>query len=80
MSIYPNPSNNNIVLELIFKSPQQTSIELSDLNGKTIISKNAGILQGKSKQILDITGIAKGSYFIRILTGTGAEVKKIIVE
>ena len=47
---------------------------------KVILSKNAGQLNGQSKQILNISGIAKGSYFVRIITTNGTEVKKVIIE
>jgi len=80
MVVYPNPSNENIILDLNFKSTQHTTIELSDINGKVVLSKNAGELSGESKQTLDISSITKGCYFVRIITGSGTEVKKIIVE
>lgn len=78
--VYPNPSSENIILDLNLKSAQKTTIELTDINGKVVLSKNVGELNGESKQTIDISGIAKGSYLIRIITGSGTEVKKIIVE
>lgn len=80
MSVYPNPSNSSIVLDLNFKSPQQTSIDLTDLVGKVVLAKNAGVLHGETKQILDVSAIAKGAYFVRIVSESGAEVKKIVIE
>lgn len=80
ISVYPNPSVNNVVLELSFKSPQQTTIDLVDINGKTILSKNAGILQGEVKQTLDVSSIAKGTYFVKVTSESGAAVRKIVIE
>ncbi len=80
MIVYPNPGSSSIFIDLNFKTIQQTTIELTDVTGRIVLSKNAGELNGESKQTLDISGITKGSYFVRIITQSGTEVKKIIVE
>ena len=80
MVIYPNPSNTDFFIELNFNCRQQTTIELADLNGKTILAKDVGVLQGESRQTMDISGIAKGFYFVKIITPSGTEVRKIVVE
>lgn len=79
INVYPNPSSENIVLDLNFKTALQTTIELTDVTGKVVFSKNAGELNGESKQTIDISAISKGSYFVRIITESGTEVRKIIV-
>jgi hypothetical protein len=80
INIYPNPSNENIVLDLNFKTALQTTIELTDITGKIVLSKNAGELNGETKQTLNVSGIAKGSYFVRIITASGTETKKIVID
>ena len=80
MNIYPNPSSENVILDLNFKTTLRTTIELTDLMGKVVLSKNAGELTGESKQTLNVSGIAKGSYFVRIITASGTETKKIVID
>ncbi len=80
ISIYPNPTSNVVSIDVDFKSAQQTTIELLDINGKLISSKQISIPQGKSKQMLDVTNVSKGTYFVNMKTSIGKETKKIIVE
>ncbi len=78
--IYPNPSMQYINLDLNLKSPQPITFEISDINGKVICSKKAGVLTGQSKQIIDVSDIAKGVYLLRILGESTSETKKIVIE
>ena len=50
------------------------------MNGIIVLSKNAGVLIGESKQTFNISDIAKGSYFVRIITASGTEIKKIVIQ
>jgi hypothetical protein len=78
--IYPNPSVQYINLDLNLKLPQPITFEISDINGKVICSKKAGVLTGQSKQIIDVSDIAKGTYLLRILGESTSETKKIVIE
>lgn len=78
--VYPNPSTENINLSLNLKKSQQVNIEITDLSGKSIRTKNAGNLQGESIQTINITGIAKGTYLVRVSAEEGTEVRKIVIE
>ncbi len=80
LNVYPNPANKNLNLDLNFKTSLNTTIELSDLTGKIIFSKDAGILSGESKQTLDISSFSKGAYFVKIITSQGTEVRNIVIE
>lgn len=78
--VYPNPSSEQIDFDINLKSPQHISIELRDVTGKLISTKNLGTIEGQSKQTVDVRGISKGSYFIRIVSDSGAEVKRVVIE
>lgn len=80
MIVFPNPSSETIHINMNIKSTQKVSIELTDINGKLILSKDVGTIQGESKQTLNINGISKGTYVVRIVTGNGTEERKIIIE
>lgn len=80
VTVFPNPSNNSISIDLNLKSAQQITIELADLTGKIVFSKNLGTLQGSSKQMLDVSTITKGIYLLNVLTEKGKESKKIVIE
>jgi hypothetical protein len=80
VTVFPNPSAEVVNINLNLKSEQKTSIELLDLSGKLILTKDLGLLQGDSKQSINITGISKGTYFVKIVADKGTEVRKIIIE
>jgi hypothetical protein len=80
MIIYPNPSTESVTLNLNLKSPQQITIEITDLTGKLIRSRNVGTLQGETIQTINVSGIAKGTYTMRVVGEQGIEVRKIILE
>lgn len=78
--VFPNPSNNNIMIELEGNALAPTLIELMDLNGNIVISKNAGILNGPSKQSLNVSGLSKGTYLLNITSGKDKSVKKVVIQ
>jgi len=80
VSVFPNPSADLINVNFNLKTQQKVRLELIDLFGKVIISKELGALQGDSKQFLNINGIAKDTYLVRVVSEEGTETKKIILE
>jgi len=80
MVVFPNPSTETINVNLNLKSSQKVSIELTDITGKLILSKDAGTLIGEAKQTLNVNNISKGTYLVRVLTESGIEVRKIVIE
>lgn len=80
MFVFPNPSAETINLNLNLKTAQKVSIELFDMTGKLVISKDFGILQGDTKQVINVNGISKGTYVLRVVAEKGTEVRKIIIE
>ncbi|MDO9001058.1 MAG: T9SS type A sorting domain-containing protein [Bacteroidota bacterium] len=80
MNVYPNPSTESLTLNLNLKSSQQITIEITDLTGKLISSKNVGTLQGESIQTINVSGIAKGTYLVRVIGEQATEIRKVIIE
>ena len=80
MVVFPNPSTETINVNLNLKTSQKVSIELTDITGKLILTKDAGILACESKQTININSISKGTYLVRVITESGVEVRKIVIE
>ena len=80
MVVFPNPSTETINVNLNLKSSQKVSIELTDITGKLILTKDAGTLTGESKQTLTVNNISKGTYLVRVVTESGSEIRKIVIE
>jgi len=80
VKVFPNPSADLINVTLNLKSEQKVSLELVDVTGKLIASKDLGLLQGESNQSLNSNGITKGTYFVKVVSDKGTETKKIIID
>ena len=50
------------------------------MNGKLIRSKNMGKIDGDARQLMDLSGIAKGSYIVNVIGEYKTADKKIILE
>jgi hypothetical protein len=72
IEVYPNPAINNITI----KSLQKSTIEILNIQGQTIIQQH--IQQGKTD--IDISGLAKGVYILRLCNNDKSAVKKIVKE
>ncbi len=75
--VYPNPSNGTFNLNV---KGQANDVEYSVFNhqGQTIVSKKLGTFSGIEQINLD--GVAKGIYFLRIINGTQVKTQKIVIE
>jgi len=73
--IYPNPASNLLVVELK-KIIKPTTIELIDITGRLLFSKEINYV---SEQI-DISQFASGAYYLTITNSTSKITKKIIKE
>lgn len=73
-TIYPNPNNGVFTLNNV--SGDNASIEIYNIQGK-VVYKN---IMNNSNQTIDLSGNAKGMYFINISTTKGTGVHKIVIQ
>ncbi len=78
ISIYPNPSTGTFYLNLE-ASAKPSSVTITDLTGKTILTVEAQEHAPVPLQI-DISNQPKGIFFIKIITETGFYIEKIIIQ
>lgn len=78
--VFPDPANDLLNVELQFSSPQQTTLEVSNLGGRVVLTQEVGTLSGTTKQTLDVSALAKGAYVLRVITESGMLARKIIIE
>lgn len=72
MKLYPNPVNEQLTISVGQKG--QFEFEISDINGKTILQ---GSLQ-KENTVLDVSGLEKGIYFVKVSSTKGIETLKFV--
>lgn len=74
-SVFPNPFNNLITIDLNSVSYKINSVDLLDLTGRTVASEKQ---INSSKINLSTGGLTGGVYFVRINTSAGSITQKII--
>ena len=80
INTYPNPTSDNINVELYAQKVSTIKLQLIDITGKLIKEINAGEVQGNYKHTIITTGISKGLYFLKVTANDAVEVKKIIIQ
>lgn len=80
ISVFPNPTHDEIKIAVSSAQQQNGVIELLDMNGKIISSKKISINLNTSSESIDAKLLQSGVYFVRLTSESGTEVKKIIIE
>jgi hypothetical protein len=73
LSIYPNPSNGQFVVEL--KGEGNASLNIMDMIGRRVYTQ-AMIINGTFRQSISLD-VAKGTYVLQVVTGNGIATRKV---
>jgi hypothetical protein len=73
----PNPNEGKFSISTRDRSITGMTVSITDIHGKEIMRTECS---GKERYTFDLTGHARGSYLVRIMTGETTFVRKIIVE
>jgi hypothetical protein len=77
---YPNPAHQSLTIEFNLVSPGLTETTVSDLSGNTIITVAKENLEaGTHSYSIDVSSLANGTYFVRIISGNYSTIQKIII-
>lgn len=78
--LFPNPANSSINVNFDVEYTSNVQIELMDLTGKVILSKNEITVQnGKVDQTFDCGGLQNGNYLMKIRVNDKVTVQKFVV-
>jgi hypothetical protein len=79
LSVYPNPSNGKITLEMNDVNSDKYTVNINNLIGQTVYSFEKEINRFY-KEDIDISTFGKGTYLITISNSSTAITKKLIIE
>ncbi len=79
ISVYPNPANNFVNVQLNLASEMPVGIEILNALGEVVYSVDNG-KQVQISQQIDCSGIASGFYFMKVRVGNEFVVKKFTKE
>ncbi|MEE1019920.1 MAG: fibronectin type III domain-containing protein [Bacteroidales bacterium] len=77
VSLYPNPAQDNATMEIVGLN-QDAKIVVSDLQGRILSQDN--INAGTTRYTINVSEMASGVYYIRIITDNVVSTQKLIVE
>jgi hypothetical protein len=81
VKIFPNPAQEELFVEINLKQNANVEIQLIDILGKlvrTIDSKVLGV--GIGQNTIDISGLSKGIYTVKIITGQEVQFNRIVIQ
>jgi len=80
ITIYPNPANGLFNITTSNANFTELMISVFDIQGKEVFSAlDKNISSNYNKQI-NLEGLAKGIYYIKLNTGTGVKIQKLIIQ
>ncbi len=76
--VYPNPNTGRFTLAMDLQESTKLSIKLYHFTGQLIYSEVIGNVTGNYTEQMDLSGHAKGVYYVQIMTDSGVMTKKVI--
>ena len=80
ISLYPNPANTNITIEVAAHKPEKVTIELYSPEGKCVLAKTEYLNTGDNRIRLSVKSLRAGIYFVRLNGNHFNSVSKLIIE
>lgn len=77
VSVYPNPTTGLVKVDAVFENGA-FSAEVTDVNGRVIAIKNASITA--QNNTINLTGVERGTYFIKLSKDNVEKVFRIVVQ
>lgn len=79
MNITPSPNNGNFMLDISTAEPASFSVEILDVTGRMIYSRELGTVFGKLTEQFSLK-LSKGIYSLSLKSKEGRSVQKFVVE
>lgn len=79
VEVFPNPAQSVLNIALASERQQEVAIHLLTPDGKTVMGRSTNVY-GNQRISLDVAQVPVGFYFVKISTGEGIHVEKVIIE
>ena len=76
---YPNPVEGQATIRYAVPDRQDVRIALYDMLGRRVQMVTEGPAEGRTEQVLDVSGLASGTYFLRMQTDSHTETQRVTV-
>ena len=78
VTIYPNPANERLYVNMSNKNIRNSQISILDLNGKTLFVKNVEFVNDGVSEI-DVSGFSSGMYIVKVVNGSESQSLKLVI-
>jgi hypothetical protein len=78
LSLFPNPSNAQINVQLYSPENEEIEISIKDLNGRIVAFFNKNIAQGENNFNQDVSDLPNGIYFLQLKNDSEIVIQKFI--
>ena len=79
-TVYPNPANNTFNALINSNEAGNYTLQVSDVTGKTEISKNLHLIKGTQTITVDVNYLTSGIYFVALIGTSGkVETQKLVI-
>jgi hypothetical protein len=80
INVYPNPAKDKIIIQAESKKEMDGIVSISDVAGRILIRKDFQFIGGLNSQTIDLSGLAKGMYFLTLRTSENSVTLNVVVE
>jgi hypothetical protein len=80
LEVYPNPSRDIFNISFTSEKAQTIRVKVVNVIGEVMYSESLEEFTGSYENSIDLTGKAKGVYFLEITTNIGGVNKKIVLQ
>ncbi|HYG52769.1 MAG TPA: YHYH protein [Flavobacteriales bacterium] len=77
MTVFPNPANNQVIVQCKKVSQHNRKVELLSLEGKVVQTQT--IFQGSTLCFFDTQTVLPGTYMVKITEGDATEIGRIVI-
>lgn len=78
LNVYPNPANNELTLEISLSKSSAVKINMLNVAGQAVYREQLSQFTGVYKKQVDLKDLAKGIYYLQVITDGDVVTKKII--
>ncbi|OZC03200.1 penicillin acylase family protein [Rubricoccus marinus] len=78
-AVYPNPTVGALAIDLTLASGAEVRLSLVDVLGREVVSLTEQRATGEQRVTLDATGLAAGTYTLRVQTGEHVQTRRVVI-
>ena len=78
--LYPNPANEQVMVEVPMEVDGNVSVTILDPSGKTTLAQQKMLSKGENQFNFDISSLPNGVYFVQVRNGEIAKTGKLIIQ